>query len=167
MAFLNTQKVLLFLCGVLLASNGFSQDNQSDSLLALLKGVKTDTSKVNLLNQVSTAYFNTSPDSALQYATQAKQLAEANAYGQGLAYALKNIGIYYFVKADYIQTLTYWEQSLKEFESINDKKGIANILSNLGAVYSNEGDDAKALDYYLKSLKYAEEINDAKACNSA
>ncbi len=79
MAFLNTQKILLFLYSVLLASNGFSQDNQPDSLLALLKNVKADHfKKVNLLNQVSTAYFNTSPDSALQYATQAKQKACRN-----------------------------------------------------------------------------------------
>jgi tetratricopeptide (TPR) repeat protein len=79
---------------------------------------------------------------------------------EGLAYALKNIGLFYFIKADYIQTLTYWNESLKQFENVHDKKGIANILSNLGGVYAYEGDDAKALDYYLKALKYAEEIND-------
>jgi tetratricopeptide (TPR) repeat protein len=64
------------------------------------------------------------------------------------------------MQSDYIEALGNWNQSLKEFEAINDKTGIANILSNLGSVYFNKGDDANALDYIIKSLKYAEEIGD-------
>ena len=111
------------------------------------------------MNKLSVNYFNTSPEKAMNMARRPKRL-QKTFYTHGLAYALKNIGIAYYMQADYIQTLTYWNQSLKEFENANDKKGIANILSNLGAVYQNEGDDAKALDYYLKALKYAEETND-------
>jgi len=154
------RKLILFLYSILFLSNCFSQDEQPDSLLALLKNVEEDTAKVNILNQLSSKYLNSSPEIALKYATQARQLAESAAYPRGLAYALKNIGLAYFTKADYIQALTWWDESLQQFENLKDKKGIANILSNLGAVYSYKGDDVKAVDYYLKALKYAEEIND-------
>lgn len=153
-------KAIILFCCVFFFSYCFSQDKQTDSLLILLKEAKEDTVKINILNGLSAAFLNTSPEEAINYATQAKELSQAASYTEGLAYALKNIGIVHFIKADYIQTLTNWNESLKQFESINDKKGIANILSNLGAVYSNGGDDARALDYYLRALKYAEEIND-------
>ncbi len=153
-------KVFLLICSTLFLGNCFCQAEQSDSLVALLNKSTEDTAKVNLLNDVAVSYFNTSADTAIKYGTQAKELAEKVSYTHGLAYALKNIGIAYYMQADYIQTLTYWNQSLQQFENAKDKKGVANILSNLGAVYYNKGDDAKALDYYLKALKAAEEIND-------
>jgi signal transduction histidine kinase len=160
MHFLNMRKLIFFLYSFLFICNCFSQDKETDSLLHLLTKESVDTARVDLMNKLAVAYFNTSPEKAMKFGTDAKTLAEATGYTNGLAYALKNIGIVYYLQADYIQTLTYWNESLKEFENANDKKGTANILSNLGAVYSNEGDDAKALDYYLKALKYAEETND-------
>jgi len=154
------RKLIFLICTILFFGNCFPQDEQTDSLLKLLQKTKKDTTRVNILNQISLSYSNTSPENAIKYGTQAKQLADSIAYTRGLAYALKNIGIAYYSQADNVQTLANWSQSLKAFEEINDKKGIANILSNLGAVYFNKGDDANALDYYNKSLKYAEELND-------
>ncbi|HEX5151903.1 MAG TPA: tetratricopeptide repeat protein [Parafilimonas sp.] len=154
------RKFIFFLITILFFTNCFSQDEQTDSLLALLNKTKEDTSRVNILNQVAVSYFNNSPENAIKYAMQAKTLAENTGYTNGLAYALKNIGIAYYMQADYVQTLTYWNQSLKQFENLKDKKGIANILGNIGAVYNNQADEAKALDYYLQALNYAEEIHD-------
>src|SRR6516225_3866247 len=142
------RRLIFFLYSFLFFGNCFSQDREADSLRALLNKTSEDTARVDLMNKLSVAYFNTSPDKAMKYGTDARTLAESSGYTQGLAYALKNIGIAYYMQADYVQTLTYWNQSLKEFENANDKKGIANILSNLGAIYTTEGDDAKALDYY-------------------
>ena len=119
-----------------------------------------DTIRVNLLNQISKSYFNSSPEEARKYALQGKELAEKAGYKYGLANSLKNVGISYYAQAEYLETLTYWTQSLKEFESINDKTGIANMLSNIGAVYFNQGDDENALDYYLNALKYSEANKD-------
>jgi two-component system NtrC family sensor kinase len=156
----NMPKLIFFFCSILFFSNCFSQDRETDSLILLLKNTKEDSARVDILNKIAARYLNTSPDTTIIYATQAKQLAEDISYTPGLAYALKNIGLGYYMKADYIQTLTYWNKSLEKFQDAGDKKGTANILSNLGAVYYNQGDDAKALDYYLKALQFAEEIKD-------
>src|SRR6478735_4600964 len=160
MHFLNMRKLILLFCGIMFLSNVFSQNKEADSLLALLKKTKADTARVDLLNQLSVSYFNTSPEDARKYSKQAMALAEKKEYTSGLAYALKNTGIIYFLNADYVQALTYWNQSLEQFEKANDKKGIANILSNIGAAFSTGGDDAKALDFYLRALKYTEQTND-------
>lgn len=73
---------------------------------------------------------------------------------------MKNIGLAYYIKGDYINVLDNWEMSLEAYRSIGDKVGIGNLLSNIGAVYFNQGDDPKALEYYLESLKVSEEIGD-------
>lgn len=154
------RKIVFWLYAVLVFGNCFSQKGPADSLLSLLDESKVDTERVNILNQLSAGYLNSSPDTAIKYGAMAREIAESTAYNKGLAYAFKNIGIAYYMQADYVQTLAYWEQSLHQFEEAKDKVGIANILSNIGAVYFNQGDDAKALDFYLKALTYAEEIND-------
>ncbi len=154
------RKVIFFICCVLFVGACYSQDEKTDSLLAELNKTNKDSTRINILNQIAASYFNSSPEKAIMYGQQAKKLAEDISYKHGLAYALKNIGLAYYMQGDYIQTLTYWNASLNGFQEAKDKTGTANMLSNLGAVYSNQGDDEKALDYYLKSLKYAEEIND-------
>jgi two-component system NtrC family sensor kinase len=152
--------LVLMISQLLFSAKCFCQDAERDSLFALLTHTKADTLEVNLLNEISKSYLNSSAENALKYAQQAKEIAEKAGYRYGLAYALKYIGISYYMQSDYIETLANWNLSLKEFEAINDKTGIANILSNLGAVYFDRGDDAKALDYHLKSLQYAKEIHD-------
>lgn len=144
----------------LMASLCFGQKNQIDSLKNLLEKSAQDTNRVNLFLELSKANFSDAPDEAIRYATLAKDLSLQLQYMRGTAFSFKNLGLAYYFKGDYIQTLDYWNQSIAAFDSIGDKSGIANLQSNLGAVYFNQGDDANALDYYLKSLKIAEEMKD-------
>lgn len=160
MHFLTMRKLVIFFCTIIFFIKGLSQNREADSLTSLLNKATEDTARVDLLNQLAVSYFDISPDDARKYSNEAMQLAEKAEYTRGLAYALKNTGITYFLNADYVQTLDYWNQSLEQFEKVDDKKGIANILSNIGAVFSNGGDDAKALDFYLRALKYTEQTND-------
>ena len=129
-----------------------------DSLKEVANGLPDDTSKVKTLLEISTVLWRSDPEQAIQYSNEAITLAEKNNFPQGLALALKNIGLSYYMKGDYVNVLNYWQQSLEAYQSINDKTGIGNLLSNIGAVYFNQGDDPKALEYYLKALRVSEEI---------
>lgn len=131
--------------------------NSVDSLKQVLKSQPADTNKVNTLLAISSQLWRSEPDSAIAYATQARDLAGQTGFLVGKALALKNIGLAYYVKGDYLSVLTFWEQSLDTYRAINDKIGIGNLLSNIGAVYFNQGDDPKALEYYLESLRVSEE----------
>ena len=131
--------------------------NNVDSLIAVTKTLPEDTTKVNVLLEISSSLWRSEPDEAIKYASQAIELARKTSFPQGNALGLKNIGLAYYIKGDYVNVLDYWLQSLEIYESINDKVGVGNLLSNIGAVYFNQGDDPKALEYYLESLKVSEE----------
>jgi adenylate cyclase len=147
--------LIIFLC-----IKGYSQDSKTDSLKALIQKTENDTTKVNLLNSVSYNLFTSSPAEAIEYGKQALKLSVEINFKKGIAYAFKNIGLGYYMQANFLEVLNYWDQSLKVFESLGDKLGVSNILNNLGAIYFNQGNDAKAIDLYLRSLRASEDIGD-------
>jgi len=137
-----------------------AQSAITDSLRKVLVSVKNDTTRVNLLIQLSSNYYRTAPDEALNYATQAHDIAENVGFKVGLGYAYKSIGMAYYFQSKPLEAVLNWQKSLTAFQDAQYVKGISNMLNNLGAVYFNEGNDAKALNYYLESLRVAEEIKD-------
>ncbi len=138
----------------------FSQSTQIDRIKKEISGAKEDTSKAKLLLSLSREFFNISPQEAIAYALQAKDLSYKIHYKSGLANAYKNIGIAFYNQGNYVESLSNYDQSLAVFDSLKDEVGVANILSNEGAVYFNQGDDEKALDLYLKSLEVSERVGD-------
>lgn len=137
----------------------FGQSNPIDSLKLAAAKAK-DTTKVNLLLEISSEYTSTNPAEAINFARQAQKLAAEIDYKKGEAYAYKNIGLGHYIQGDYLRVLDYWQKSLRIFQSISHKTGESNLNSNLGAVYFNYGDYAQALEYYLESLRVAEKEQD-------
>jgi adenylate cyclase len=130
-------------------------------------GQTRDSVAVNKLLDESKAVSGTDSAKAIDLAMQAKKLASAIGYQRGEALALKNVGMVFYVRGLYVQTLDYWNQSLDVFEKIKDDAGIANIVGNIGAVYFNQGADDKALEYTLKALQLAEKLRDTVRIISA
>ena len=153
-------KYCLWLITALLCTNTFGQDQSSDSLKALIRNSAENTGKVDLLLKLGKNYLNDNPNESIQYAKEARELAEKIDFKEGIALSLKDIGLGYYFQGEYLETLDYWEKSLTAFYAINDSSNIARLLSNIGAVYFNNGDDSKALEYHLKSLQVAEKILD-------
>ncbi len=153
------KKLYFILMLFLYVATAAAQTNKLDSLGQALLTAK-DTSKVNLLLEISKAYIGTDHKKAISYAKQAITLARANKFQKGVAYGDKNIGLSYYVEGNYTEALEFWEKSLQTFVEIEDKTGQANLLSNIGAIYFNQGWDAKAIEYYLESLQVSEEIGD-------
>ena len=155
---------LIFFCTLILLVGNFTSTAQSreiDSLKSVIATQSDDTNKVNSLNALSRSFFSSNSDQAIEHATKAKDLSEKINYSRGLALALKNSGIGYYKKGNYVEALSNWEQSKKIYEKNGDKKGVANMLSNLGVIYRDQADDEKALELYLQALKIAEEIKDS------
>ena len=160
-------KNILFLVISFWSVLAFAQNAKVDSLKALLDNFPEDTARVNILNAISNSIFSSSPDEAIEYGTQAKELAQELHDSTGLAYALKNIGLGYYIYGNYVEVSLHWEKSLEIFELINDDLGSANLLSNLGVVYANQGKDDKAINNYLKSLRISEKLADSLRIASA
>lgn len=155
------KKASILLLFIACSNFSLAQIEIVDSLKASLSTTSEDTTRVDILNSISNSVFSSSPDEAIKLGNQAKELAEGINYQTGLAYALKSIGLGYYIHGDYIEASVNWKKSLEIFESIQDDLGSANLLSNLGVIYYNQGDDAKAIDYHLKSLKLSEKLGDS------
>ena len=134
--------------------------NAQDSLQNLLTTSLPDTARIDVLSELSTLYRGINLDSSISYAVQASELAQTIGDRERYAYRLKDIGIGYYYKGDFVKVLDYWNQSLASFEEIDHLKGISNLLGNIGAVYNSTGDYPKAIDYHLKSLRIAEKNSD-------
>jgi class 3 adenylate cyclase/tetratricopeptide (TPR) repeat protein len=119
-----------------------------------------DTTTVNALLEQSKSLIGSDSAKAYNLAIEAKKIAGKIHYLKGQAYALKNLGMLFYLKGKYAETLDYWNQSLKLFQDSKDDIGISNMLNNIGAIYLNQGADEKALEYILKSLQVAERIGD-------
>src|SRR5919107_1730883 len=80
-----------------------------------------DTVKVNDLLQKFRETVGESQDKSFAFALEAKNLSEKLSYRKGQAAALKSMGIARYYAGKTFEALDYWQQSLKVFESINDK----------------------------------------------
>ncbi len=110
--------------------------------------LKKDTATVNALIAESRTLAASDSAKAIHLATQAREIASEIKYRKGEANALKYIGMVYYGKGMYGETLDYWSQSLKVFESAGDDIGISNMLKNNGAIYLNQAADDKALEWF-------------------
>ena len=134
-----------------------------DSLQKELTIALKDTSKVNLLNNISINYKNLNDfENAMLFGKQALALAKKIEYRKGEAKALYFIGAALKANGNYKSALDYNLQSLKMFKNLPDKKMLATNVSEIGGIYRVMGDFNKALDYQLKALKMREEIGDKK-----
>jgi class 3 adenylate cyclase len=122
--------------------------------------LKEDTATVNGLIAESRSLAASDSAKAIRLAREALKMSKELMYPKGEANALKFIGMPYYMKGMYAETLGFWDQSLEVFEKIGDEVGISNMLNNIGAIYLNQGADDKALEYMLKSLKLAEKTGD-------
>ncbi len=73
--------------------------------------------------------------------------------------SLNALGTCYWVKAEYITAIDYFEQSLALAEYINNTGGTASALNNIGGIYSDQGYHPKALHYFKRSLALQEKLS--------
>ena len=140
--------------------NVYAQRSVLDSLLVELQETNTDSSKVDILNELTTSLRRSYPDSALFFAKQAELLAEKINDIDRLAECYKNIGNIYNGKDNFNIANNYYQKSLKIHQDQGNTLGIAKIYNNLGALNRNQGNFILALEYYQKSLELRQKIGD-------
>jgi len=147
-------------CLLVFFSFCLSKNQAQDSLQQLLQTDIPDTTRIDLLGDLSKSLFGPDPDQSIIYAKEAVELAKKIGDIERQGAMLKNVGIGYYYKGEFLEVLSYWRKSLTAYERINHPKGISNLLSNIGAVYNSTGDNTKALDYFLRALRIAEAHGD-------
>ncbi|HUP11876.1 MAG TPA: tetratricopeptide repeat protein, partial [Niastella sp.] len=113
----------VFFCFVFCCSVAMAQ-------MPAIKNERKDTTTVNNLLQASKDVFSSDPAKAIAYSMQAKALSEKLDFKKGIATALKNIGIAHYYQGNNLEALSFYQQSLNVFKTLNDENGVSNIQSN-------------------------------------
>ena len=149
-------KRIAFFFLLMFSINLFSQ-TKIDSLENQLKIVNKN-EKIDILNELSQLYYETSPQKTIEYSNQALELSQQYNYKDGEVQALKNIGVGNYYLSNYDIALEYYFKSLEILKEIEDKEGASIILNNIGVIYWKLFDFEKALEIYNESLKVMKEF---------
>jgi two-component system sensor histidine kinase UhpB len=151
---------LTFLLFVLAISVHAQSQNKIDSLRSAANRAADDTTKANLLNDLSKQFRMMSVyDSAEKYSDAALALSEKLNFKKGKMLAYNGLGVVGRGRANYAESLKNYNAALKIAEELNDKNSVAAALVNMGLVYWNQGYYSQALTLYFKGLKIDEELN--------
>lgn len=121
---------------------------------------KEDTVRVNLLNQLSQIYIQTSQDSVWQYALAAKELAEKIHYTKGLADALLNISICHRIEGDYSMALKENLESIRLHETSVATSSLATATLQLAQLYKDMSGSNNTDEYLDRAIAYSKQSYD-------
>ncbi|OQY27591.1 MAG: hypothetical protein B6244_10030 [Candidatus Cloacimonetes bacterium 4572_55] len=116
--------------------------------------------KINALIDLAWSLTLTRPKQAKQVNDDALELAQKFGYAKGIAYCVRNQGVYQYVRSNYETACKRLETATEHFEKINDLFGQASALDWLGRVYRLLGDYLKASGYHHRSLEICIRIRD-------
>lgn len=160
----------------LFSLSSFSQNIKIDSFEKLLPAAKEDTTKVNILNEISwNLMLVGNYDKAMQYANESKSLAEKLLAQNSsslpvikkiLSKTHNTIGSIYSRQGNYPEALKNYLASLKIKEELGDKNGIARSYNNIGLIYQQQENYGKAVENFFIALDKLKEVNDTFAIGS-
>ena len=150
--------ILLFL---VFSSIYLNSQTKLDSLYAVWQD-KTQTDSVRteaFKKYIWDGFLFDKPHTAFTLAEELIIFSKSNQYRNAEAEAYNIQGVSFWLKANYLEAVNYYQRSLKIREEIGDKKGISASLYNIGNIYIRQGNYVQALDYHHRSLKIEQEID--------
>jgi serine phosphatase RsbU (regulator of sigma subunit) len=161
---------ILRFCGCLLLLNvaAFAQTPHIDSLMGVLKIMKSDTSKANTFHEISRAYLYelNNMEMVNYYATLELELSQKLNYKKGIAYGMLNKGIFYWSIGNYKAAMYHYKKSLIIMKDAGLKKGEGSCYLNIGQTYMDMGNYKDALTYMQKGVKVKEEVGEKRGMSS-
>ncbi|MBN4062320.1 tetratricopeptide repeat protein [Bacteroidales bacterium AH-315-I05] len=149
-------------------SSVFSQNQRTvDSLEYRLAGVRTDSVKIQILNDLVWEYQYHNTEKGISYGKQALELAQKLDDSVAIAASHERMGVIYWAKGDYSVALEHYFIGLEMTEKQGNDNAIAPTLNNIGLIFMDMGDLDKSLEYLEKSLKMEEEVGNEQGYASS
>ncbi|TDW48763.1 tetratricopeptide repeat protein [Flavobacterium sp. 270] len=82
---------------------------------------------------------------------------------KGLARAYANSGVVHSEQGNYMPALKNYQQSLKIYQELKEKRSISKLMNNLGILYKSQEIYPKALYYLTEAYKIQVELKDENA----
>ncbi|MEO8414763.1 MAG: tetratricopeptide repeat protein [Ginsengibacter sp.] len=141
----------------------FAQDEVADSLATLInKHLQQDSTRVILLNQLTSQYLNLGSDKTIETGNAALELSEKINYVPGKILALERMGNYYQARGDYSKALQIFDQEKQAATSIGDSTSTGWVLLFKGGIYQGQSNYPLALQQYLEAVKIFENTGNKK-----
>ncbi|MEN9457721.1 MAG: hypothetical protein RL135_290, partial [Bacteroidota bacterium] len=121
-------------------------------LIRINEHPKEDTTRVNLLSELSFNYHTIWPDSTIYYGILSLELSKKIGYSYGIASSYKHLAIGEYVLGNRSAALLYNQSAAAMFRERNDESGLAAIFNNIAVIFHNEGKHEMAKAYYDSSL---------------
>lgn len=146
------KKIITLLLAIIIGT-ALTAQQKIDSLRQLLSTAKTDTSVIKLMNRIAYESIESSPDSTLKYATEARRLSQKINYKEGEISSIIWLANAFSVTGNYSKALEHGLDALKRSEDISNQELILSSIWALGGVYSFQDDNQQSLFYALKALE--------------
>ncbi|HEY3402538.1 MAG TPA: tetratricopeptide repeat protein [Ohtaekwangia sp.] len=112
-----------------------------------------------LLNIGNIQYNLQHYDKAIQYATEAQQIADKNNYHKGVAYASQLMGRVYRSQQKLDLALAEFTKAMDQYIRMGDKRSAAETELSIGNIYYDKSDFRKAQAHYFNALQQAKSIS--------
>jgi tetratricopeptide (TPR) repeat protein len=146
-------RIKIIFLGLLIAFAAQAQNPKADSLKReLARHPAQDTVRVAILNNLAFEKHFSDPQACVQYANQARELAQNLNYPYGLALSYRHTGLGLWTQANLSYALEYFLKGLKIADSLNYTQIQADITGNIGLVYNGLGNYSQALRFFESSL---------------
>lgn len=130
-------------------------------LAKLLTGDKDTIEKVDLLNELASAYtVANDPRLARDAGLRAYEAAEALGYEIGRGKALGSLAFAHFMLSDHEKALRSSHEAIAVFEELGDRQGLGQSLGVLASVQQSLGDYDEAFSTAFKALELHRETQD-------
>ena len=169
-------------------TGAIAQQTQIDSLLRQISTSKNDTTALTLYSNLTEAYVETNPDSALFYAQKTLAIARKLDLKLEEVFALAEIGYAYNNLGNYPRSLQTFLSSIAIADNPESEKNIlpahypptddfsnrhvsahmqrldklARVHQYMGIVYLNNANYEKALSHYLLAIKLSQQTNNLR-----
>lgn len=158
--------ILLLLVTLFCLTSSKAQTANIDSLKALLKNEKQDTTRVLLLEKLTQIYYISKPDSALIMALEGLRISRRIGFLKGEAISLHRMGLIYY-SFNRPKGMELWLQSIKINEKINNQDGLINNYNAIVLAYNALGDYRQALKYAFQAKALSEGHNNKRGLSLA
>lgn len=134
----------------------------TDSLMRLLKTEKSDTTKINIYNQLAWEYRNSNIALTDSFATLAITEGEKVKFPKGTGNGYINKGFVYRNMGESDKAIKSYRWALVQFVKSNYRPGYSSVYNNIAGIHKMQGSYSVALFYYFQSLKISEQLHDDK-----
>ena len=131
-----------------------------DSLKALLPATRVDTSRINLLNNISDILKRDKASDGLKYVQEAIELSSKINFKKGLATAYYNRGVMLLSTNKIDSASIDFQKAIKVYGELKYLRGQALVYNEIGTLLRIQGKQSEAISYFQQAADIYEKLND-------